>query len=179
MAQAALQIARRGWPVFPCRERDDSFLNSAKKEITFFAKAPYGGSGFKDATRQEDRIVAWWKANPNAMIGVPLGVNGCFVVDFDPRIEEIVDPETGEVTGTREWTLEQMKAELEELMGVPLPPSLTSRTPSGGVHVWFKHPDDGGPEIRNSVGGKALTDHIDVRGHGGYEIGRASGRERG
>lgn len=179
MAQAALQIARRGWPVFPCRERDESFLNSAKKEINFYAKAPYGGAGFKDATRQEDRIVSWWRSHPNAMIGVPLGINGCFVVDFDPRTEDIVDPETGEITGTREWTLEQMKAELEALMGVPLPPSLTSRTPSGGVHVWFRHPDDGGAEIRNSVGGKALTDHIDVRGHGGYVVGPPSWCEGG
>lgn len=181
MAQAALQVARRGWPVFPCRERDESFKNSAGKDIRFFAKAPYGGAGFKDATREEGRIAAWWRDHPDAMIGVPLGVNGCFVVDFDPRVEEVFDEATGEVLldddgkpVLREWTLERMKADLEALMGVPLPPSLTSRTPSGGVHVWFRQPDDGGAEIRNSVGGKALTEHIDVRGHGGYVVGPPS-----
>lgn len=178
MGQAALQYARRGWPVFPCHERDKPWTNAAGKEGLNRAKAPYIGNGLKDATRDEQRVTDWWRRNPEAMIGVPLGVNGCFVVDFDPRFEEQCDETTGEVlldpeSGKpllREWTLAELKGELEQMMGVPLPPSLTSRTPSGGVHVWFRQPNDGGPEIRNSVGGKKLNDHVDVRGGGGYVI---------
>lgn len=167
MGQAALQIVRRGWPVFPCREKDETFVNSAQREIHFKAKAPYTGKGLKDATRDEQRVEAWWRQHPEALIGVPMGDNGCFALDFDPRVEEVVDPGTGEVTGRREYTLEELKAELEAQIGVPLPPSLTSLTQSGGVHVWFRQPDDGGEPIRNRGN---LPDHVDVRGLGGYVI---------
>jgi len=173
MGQAALQYARRGWPVFPCREREETVMigGAGGKTRTLKPKQPYGGQGLKDATTDEQRIRAWWKQHPAAMIGVPAGVNGCFVVDFDPRIEEVVDPHTGEVTGSREWTLAELKASLEAQMGVPFPPSLTSRTPSGGVHVWFRQPNDGGVPIRNRGN---LPEHVDVRGLGGYVIGAPS-----
>lgn len=167
MGQAALQYARRGWPVFPCRERDEPWRNAAGKSGVFRAKAPYTGQGLKDATRDEERIKAWWRAHPNAMIGLPMGANGAFALDFDPRIEDIVDEDTGEVVGQREYTLEELKAELEAQMGVPLPQSLTAVTQSGGVHVWFRQPDDGGEPIRNRGN---LPDHVDVRGLGGYVI---------
>lgn len=170
MCQAALRYARRGWPVFPCRERDETRVigGAGGKERTFTAKAPYGGSGLKDATTDEARITAWWRQHPDAMIGLPAGVNGCFVLDFDPRVEEMVDDETGEVT-RREWTLEQLKADLETQMGCALPRSLALRTPSGGVHVFFRQPD--GEPIRNRGN---LPSHVDVRGLGGYTVGPPS-----
>ncbi|NJR80439.1 phage/plasmid primase, P4 family [Sphingomonas corticis] len=167
MGQAALQYARRGWPVFPVRERDETVRigGAGGEERTFKAKAPYTGKGLKDATTHEPTIEAWWRQHPNALIGLPTGVNGCFVLDFDPRVEEDCDPETGEVIGTREWTLEQLKADLEDQMGVPLPRSLTAITQSGGVHVYFRQPD--GEPIRNRGN---LPAHVDVRGLGGYVI---------
>lgn len=64
-----------------------------------------------------------------------------------------------------EWTLDRLKAELEAQMGCALPPSLAVRTPSGGVHVYYRQPDE--DPIRNS---NALPDHVDVRGDGGYVI---------
>lgn len=173
MGQAALQLVRRGWPVFPCRECDGEPYQVRDQKTgeqitkTPKAKQPYIGKGLKDATRDERRVEAWWRQHPDALIGVPMGVNGCFALDFDPRVEEIVDGETGEITGTRTFTLEELKAELEQQIGVPLPPSLTSLTQSGGVHVWFRQPDDGGEPIRNRGN---LPDHVDVRGLGGYVI---------
>jgi putative DNA primase/helicase len=161
MCQAALQYARRGWPVFPCREKTESFVNSAGKTITFNAKAPYTGKGLKDATTDEERIKAWWRQHPEALIGLPTGVNGCLVLDFDPRN----DADTGEV-----WTLERLKAELEEQIGVALPRSLTAITQSDGVHVYFRQPadiKDGGDPITNRGN---LPQHVDVRGLGGYVI---------
>lgn len=154
MGQAALAYVRRGWAVFPCRERDETVTLARGGERTFKAKAPYTGSGLKDATRDEQRVAAWWRQHPEALIGVPLGVNGLFVLDFDPR----VDAETGEV-----FTLERLKADLEAQMGCALPRSVTSMTQSDGVHVWFKQPD--GEPIRNRGN---LPDHVDVRGLGGY-----------
>ena len=65
-AQQALDLARHGLAVFPCRSD----------------KRPYTGSGFKAATIDADTIAAWWSAWPGALIGVPTG--GKFVVlDFD------------------------------------------------------------------------------------------------
>ncbi|MDE0880011.1 MAG: phage/plasmid primase, P4 family, partial [Sphingomonas bacterium] len=158
-------------PVFPCRERDDSYVNRKGETVILKAKAPYTGNGLKDATTDEQRIRAWWGQHPDAMIGLPTGVNGCIVIDFDPRIEEEVDAGTGEVVGQREWTLDQLKADIEAQLGCAMPVTLTSRTPSGGVHVWYRQPDDGGAPLRNRG---VLPDHVDARGLGGYVIGPPS-----
>ncbi len=158
LGQAALSYARRGWPVFPCRERNFDIVTGAGKEMTLKAKAPYGGSGVKDATTDEGVISAWWRRWPEAMIGVAMGANGLFALDFDPRIDE----ETGEV-----FTLETLKAALIEQMGCDLPQSLTAMTQSGGVHVYMLQPRDAGEPIRNRGN---LPRHVDVRGQGGYVI---------
>ena len=57
MKPHALEIADRGWPVFPC--------NRDKKPMT--------ANGFKDASTDEDQILEWWGKNPEANIGVPTG----------------------------------------------------------------------------------------------------------
>ena len=157
MGQAALLYARRGWAVFPCREREETLETGNAGPRTFKAKAPYTGKGLKDATRDEQRITSWWRDHPDALIGVPTGINGLFVLDFDPEI----DPETGEA-----FTLDSLKADLEAQMGVPLPRSVTALTQSDGVHVWLKQPAEGEP-IRNRGN---LPRHVDVRGLGGYVI---------
>lgn len=163
MGQAALQYARQGWPVFPCRECDGEpypvRTGPAKGTMrTPRAKAPYVGNGVKDATTNEQTILGWWKRNPAALIGLAMGRNGLFALDFDPR----TDPDTGEV-----WTLERLKAETEAQIGCELPTSLCAMTPSGGVHVYLLQPQDGGEEIRNRG---VLPEHVDVRGRGGYVI---------
>lgn len=164
LGQAALSYARRGWPVFPCRERDTvigTVTDKKTREIRdkiLKAKQPYGGSGVKDATTDEAVIVGWWRRWPEAMIGLAMGRNGLFALDFDPRI----DAESGEV-----FTLESLKAALEEQMGCALPQSLTAMTQSDGVHVYLLQPQDGGEPIRNRGN---LPAHVDVRGLGGYVI---------
>jgi putative DNA primase/helicase len=174
MGQAALFYARRGWPVFPCREHDgEPYKNRKGDLVTPAAKSPYiaGGvdrtPGKGKATTDERQIAEWWRRWPRALIGLPMGENGLFAVDFDPRKEEIVDPKTGEVTGVREWTLEQLKADTEAQIGCELPVSLAIRTPSGGVHLYYKQPSDGGEPLRNRG---VLPQHVDVRGQGGYVI---------
>lgn len=164
LGQAALSYARRGWPVFPCRERDtvigtvtDRKTNEIRDKI-LKAKQPYGGNGVKDATVDEQVITGWWKRWPDAMIGLAMGRNGLFALDFDPRI----DAESGEV-----FTLESLKAALESQMGCALPQSLTAMTQSDGVHVYLLQPQDGGEAIRNRGN---LPPHVDVRGLGGYVI---------
>ncbi|TZG26493.1 phage/plasmid primase, P4 family [Sphingomonas montanisoli] len=165
---AALQYARRGWRVFPCRERDDSYQNSAGKRVLLKAKAPYVRHGVDEATADEEQIKAWWKRWPEAMIGLALGDaqddrGNLFVLDFDPRH----DVETGE-----EWTLESLKGELEALTDCQLPTSLAVRTPSTGVHVYLTQPEGSGEQLRNRAGTKKnnLPQHVDVRAKGGYVI---------
>jgi hypothetical protein len=45
-------------PVFPCNPDD---------------KRPFTLHGFKDASREEEQIRAWWARFPEAMIGIPTG----------------------------------------------------------------------------------------------------------
>lgn len=144
--------------MFPCRERDEHIVKGNGDTMTLRAKAPYVGSGVKDATRDEEVIKGWWRRWPNAMIGLAMGHNGLFALDFDPRIDE----DSGEV-----FTLDTLKAALVEQMGCELPKSLSAMTQSDGVHVYLRQPGDGGEPIRNRGN---LPRHVDVRGLGGYVI---------
>jgi putative DNA primase/helicase len=152
--EAALSFARRGWPVFPCSLTNKRPLVPQDRDSA--GKPIKGSGGVSKATCDEDQILAWWRKWPKAMIGVSVGKANLIVVDFDPRI----DQSTGE-----EWTLDQLKADLEQQIGCALPTSLAVRTPSGGVHVYFQMPE--GAPIGNRGN---LPDHIDVRGLGGYTI---------
>lgn len=68
MIDAALQYAKKGWPVFPCSRWD---------------KAPLTQHGFKDATTDPEKIKRRFAAG--AMIGVPTGKGiGAFVLDINP-----------------------------------------------------------------------------------------------
>lgn len=155
MLHAALDYARRGWPVFPCNARDKTPLLKADRDAA--GKAIKGTGGVKQATTDVEKVAAWWQRWPNAMIGVAMGENGLFALDFDPRTDEA----SGE-----EWTLERLKADLEEQIGTALPTSLAVRTPSGGVHIYLSQPAEGAA-IRNRGN---LPRHVDVRGTGGYVI---------
>lgn len=160
--QAALAYAAKGWPVFPCRAADSEELD-AEGLPRWYAKAPLVGKWRQTASADAARIRNWWVRWPDALIGLPMGgATGLFALDFDPREE--VDPETGEVIS---WTLAQLKADTEALMGCDLPQTVAQITPSKGVHAFFKQPADGGPAIRNRGN---LPPHVDVRGEGGYVI---------
>src|SRR5215212_4915774 len=67
-ARGAQHIARKGKPVFPCRED----------------KSPLAPRGFKDATTNPGLVKAFWTRYPHALIGMPTGErSGVFVVDVD------------------------------------------------------------------------------------------------
>jgi bifunctional DNA primase/polymerase-like protein len=136
--EAALDYARCGVPVFPCNPID---------------KRPLTANGFKDATRDETQILAWWQQYPNAMIGVPMGpASGVWATDLD------VDP-ARKIDG---------KATLDQLIAQrgALPATWVTITPRGGRHlIWIWDPN---VEIRNSA--SKIGPGIDVRGNGGYVI---------
>src|SRR3954452_16997268 len=69
--RAAVELANRGYYVFPLRPRGKEPLPSSR--------------GFKDATRDERRILQWWDRHPDANIGVACGASGIAVVDIDAK----------------------------------------------------------------------------------------------
>lgn len=124
-----------GWRVFPCRPAD---------------KRPLIDKWQIHAERDFDKIEAWWRRWPTALIGVPAGAGaGFIVVDVD-----IKDGKNG--------------AAVLANAGHRLGRTWTSRTRSGGIHAYFRHP---GRHIGNKAGGKRWPfPGVDIRGDGGYVI---------
>jgi Bifunctional DNA primase/polymerase, N-terminal len=65
---AAIEYARRGWPVFPCRRG---------------SKEPATAHGFNDATTELGRIERIWSRRPDLNVAVATGGTGPDVLDVD------------------------------------------------------------------------------------------------
>lgn len=138
----ALAYAEAGFPVFPCREDGDR------------AKAPYTGSGFKEATTNSDQIKQWWAKWPHALIGVPMGAaSGLWCLDIDRPKKQ------GDKDG-----LDSLQALLDKHGALPNTASQTSA--SGGKHYFFEY--DQKCTFSNRAG--TIAPKIDIRGQGGYVI---------
>ena len=131
----ACNLARNcQFAVFPCSE----------------AKTPtrpkdQGGTGYKDASTDPDKIQWLWQRWPGPLIGVACGdLSGISVLDIDIRHDS-----------ARAWFLRHEPQ---------LPETRTYRTRSGGMHLVFEH----AAGVRN-VEGKPVPG-VDVRGQGGYFI---------
>ena len=144
-ALAALDYARRGWPVFPCHAPAGPGCSCGRADCQSPAKHPRTRHGLLDASTDEAVVRRWWRRWPAANVGLRTGA-GLVVVDIDPAHG-----------GT-----ESMRA-LVEIHG-PLPATAAVRTGGGGWHLYFTHD---GP-LRNSAG--ALGPGLDVRADGGYVL---------
>lgn len=146
MSRAALAYAQWfGWPVFPCCWITEAGACSCGlADCNSPGKHPLTRHGFKDATRDEVQIRAWWAESPQANIGIPTGqASGFDVLDVDVRHGG-----------------EESLAELEAKHG-KLPATVEAITGGGGRHLLFKH--------REGVSNKAgFLPGLDVRGQGGY-----------
>lgn len=132
MLAAALAYSARGWAVFPIRPG---------------SKQPATSHGVNDATTDETTIRGWWRAQPNAGIGIATGsTSGIVVLD--------VDGATGE----------RSLSALQSRTGT-LPATAEVKT-ARGRHLYFAFP--AGQTIRCSVG--KLGSGLDVRSDGGYVI---------
>ena len=141
LAAAAHRLADYGYDIFP---------------LVPGGKTPATSHGFHDATRNHDRITAWWHENGDYNIGIRTGIypNGddqhCLVViDLDEHVHGI--------SGNDEW--HQLSAPHGET------PTIEALTPSGGRHLYHW----AATEIRNSAGHN-FPDGIDIRGEGGYVV---------
>ncbi|MFI1036080.1 bifunctional DNA primase/polymerase [Streptomyces sp. NPDC020951] len=139
--------------------------------------------GFHAATLDQDRIANWWGAHPEFGVGIACGPAGLVVIDIDAHsarlptrdrilpgipIDDDVDL-TGLANGFHTLGL------LAALRGRPNPAddraTLRVRTPSGGLHVWYRAMDK--RLWRCSTGSSrraALAWQVDVRAHGGYIV---------
>lgn len=142
MLNAALDYVKKGFFVFPCREKPGApYQNKDNETIIPEEKTPYTSRGLNDATIDEDQIRAWWGCWPNALIGVNAGKSGLFVVDIDVKHVNGLDTYS-------KW-------------GIDDSAGFQSITPSGGMHIIFT---GAGKSSTNAETG------IDTRGEGGYFI---------
>src|SRR5687768_14677816 len=148
---AALGLATRGWFVFPLRVGD-------KRPVRGFTRWE------ERATRDPQAIYNWWSEAPHN-IGVATGPSALVVIDCDPA-RGATPPE--QWTGARDGL--DVLARLARTRGVSIPATLAVRTPSRGVHLYFKAPD--GISLGNTSG--KLGWRIDTRGIGGYVVGPGS-----
>ena len=149
--QLALYVAlENGFPVFPVREKDYSYIvQKTGKTRTLKAKTPYTRNGFKAATKESKAIDELWRDNPNAAVGVPMGPPSQLIaIDIDNGFGK---------NGEETWAAHNLI----------LPPTVQSRTMSGGRHILFKTPYV--IAIKNSAG-TVFGPDIDVRGVGGYIV---------
>ncbi|MEP6967564.1 MAG: bifunctional DNA primase/polymerase [Pseudomonadota bacterium] len=108
-------------------------------------RRPLTGHGYKDASKALAGVEALWRGNPLANVAVACGaVSGAFVLDVDVKAADGLATLAG----------------LETEHG-PLPLSWRTRTPTGGLHLWFAQPFR---QLRNRVG---FLPGLDVRTDGG------------
>lgn len=144
----ALAAARAGMQIIPLHGTSGSACTCGDPKCKSPGKHPRVGAWQQEATSDEAKVRAWFGFWPNSSYGIATGEgSGVWVLDVDPR------------HGGQD-ALTQLRAERGEL-----PDTLTIRTGSGGLHVYFRHVHG----LRNS-GGK-IGGGIDVRGEGGYVVG--------
>ena len=147
---AAVVYARRGWPVFPCHTATGSAgCSCGVVDCGSPGKHPRVQGGLHASSTDAAVIRGWWARWPRANVAVRTGAASALVV-VD------VDPAHGGDASMRQ---------LEATYGT-LPPTRTISTPSGGRHLYFRHPGD---IVRNDAG-RVLGRGIDLRGDGGYVV---------
>jgi hypothetical protein len=144
--EAALIYAKFGIPVFPCNSKPD-------KEGKL-RKYPLAGEGGLYLTSTDPiQIQEWWKENPLALIGVPMGRRvGMWGVDADSKEKK------GGVDGVGAWF---------DLVANHDPSSAVTRahkTGTDGLHFLYLWDND------RPVGCPTMKGIGEVKGEGGYLI---------
>lgn len=135
--------------------------------------------GVLAATTDADRIAGWWVQTPAAGVGVAAGPSGLVILDVDchgndvptdpeqllPGVELPADIAPGSVCDGRDVLALLVEARRATLPGCA-PETLTVRTPSGGLHYWFRAP--AGTRWRPQAG--ALGWQLDVRAGSSYAV---------
>ncbi|MFD8396055.1 bifunctional DNA primase/polymerase [Streptomyces sp. NPDC059680] len=184
--------AAQGWPVHPLAPgRKTPAANcSACKDRHHDPKAcpclPAGRPchGFHAATTKTRYIDSWWAQTPAAGVGVACGAANLVVIDIDAHPAPVPDrsrllpgipiPDGVNLTGLASGfdTLALLAAFRRQQDLADDDTTLRVRTPSGGLHIWYRNTDPG-VRFRCSNGSSAkvaLAWQVDVRADGGYII---------
>ncbi|MFE3687609.1 bifunctional DNA primase/polymerase [Streptomyces sp. NPDC059095] len=184
--------AARGWPVHPLapgRKTPAGNCKGCKKPDHPPQECPCHEQngwchGFHAATLNSARVDAWWGEHPNLGVGIACGPARLVVIDVDAHSASVPDrcrllpgitiPAAVDLDGLASGF--DTLALLAAYRGQPNPAedsaTLRVRTPSGGLHLWYRLPD-GHPGYRSSAGssaGAALAWQVDIRAHGGYIV---------
>jgi hypothetical protein len=149
--------------------------------------------GFHAATTNIKYIDAWWGNNPAAGVGVACGPANLVVIDVDAHSAAI--PDRGRllpgIAIHDAVNLDGLASGFDTLALLaafrrqPNPASddatLRVRTPSGGLHIWYRNPDTD-VRFRCSTGSSpkvALAWQVDIRAEGGYIVAPTTATDRG
>ncbi|MEY9997988.1 hypothetical protein ABIE67_010107 [Streptomyces sp. V4I8] len=189
--QIARWCARQGWPVHPLAPgRKTPAANcSACRQPSHTAVgctcrlAGRWCHGFHAATLDLQRIEDWWGRKPGFGVGVACGPARLVVIDVDahatrpPERDRLLPgiPVGDQVDLTGLQNGFHTLAVLAALRNQPSPAedagTLRVRTPSGGLHIWYKKSDLRRWQCSTgSSAGRAFAWQVDVRAHGGYII---------
>ncbi|MFF4276095.1 bifunctional DNA primase/polymerase [Streptomyces sp. NPDC001536] len=182
--------ASRGWPVHPLapgRKTPAGNCESCRLPGHHHKDCgcPAAGRwchGFHAATLDFARIEQWWGAHPGFGVGIACGPANLLVVDIDAHERELPGRDrllpgigisegidlAGLANGFHTIGL------LAALRGVDSPAddetTLRVRTPSGGLHVWYRTYGGRRWQCSTGSGARALAWQVDVRAHGGYIV---------
>ncbi|MFD9053250.1 bifunctional DNA primase/polymerase [Streptomyces zaomyceticus] len=184
--------AGNGWPVHPLaagRKTPTANCTACRDSQHSVATCPCLPAGrpchgFHAGTTDPECIERWWSDRPRAGVGVACGPAGLVVIDIDahsvpvpdrgallPGIPIHASVDLGGLASGFD-TLALLAALRKQTSPAEDEGTLRVRTPSGGLHVWYRNPT---PTIRyrSSTGSSAkvaLAWQVDVRAHGGYII---------
>ncbi|WP_374227710.1 bifunctional DNA primase/polymerase [Streptomyces sp. CJ_13] len=191
---AALRLARwcasNGWPVHPLapgRKTPAANCRECSQPGHTRTGCPCHAAGrwchgFHAATLDYERIDQWWGNTPSLGVAVACGPAGLVVIDIDahqsepPHRDKVLPgiPIGEHIDLSGMTTGYHSLAVLAALRGEPSPAEDTStlrvRTPSGGLHVWYRATDGRRWQCSTGSGKRALAWQVDVRAHGGYII---------
>ncbi|MBX9427537.1 bifunctional DNA primase/polymerase (plasmid) [Streptomyces lateritius] len=140
--------------------------------------------GFHAATTDLDTIKHWWKTQPDFGVGVACGPARLVVIDVDahtttlPARERLLPGipvhDAVDLTGLQSGfdTLALLAAHRNRPNPCADTTTLRVRTPSGGMHIWYRAPRSG-PTFRSSSGSSnktALAWQVDIRAANGYIV---------
>ncbi|MEU1090634.1 bifunctional DNA primase/polymerase [Streptomyces sp. NPDC005892] len=183
--------ARQGWPVHPLapgQKTPPANCEDCRTPGHTHHQCPCLATGrwchgFRAATLDQRRIQQWWGKQSHFGVGVACGPAGVVVIDIDAHLEApptrnrilpgIPIAESVNLTGLENGF--HTLAVLAALRGVASPAddetTLRVRTPSGGLHVWYRAGDSRQWQCSSgSSPRRALAWQVDVRAHGGYII---------
>lgn len=164
LATAALAAAARGHFVLPLWPRSKVPAHHGRDRCPGSGPCRDGHAGWEQrATLDAAQLQAWWQTCPELNVGIATGPSGLHVIDLDPAGAGDVAPEAWQDLRHGRDVL----ARIAEQAGQPFPgDTFTVRTPSGGVHLYFRAPEV--PQLRNTAG--LVGWRVDSRGHGGLVV---------